>query len=300
MNSVSSDPTRAAGSPGATHVRAHDGEGSSCGELLRRARERRGLTLQQISQDTKIPLRHLSALERDEFAALPGGMYRRAEVRAYADAVGLDRSVALSWLDHALEQTVPRTAPSVQVAVPQPVFASVRARVLLTSGVAVAAGVIAFATWVRQPGAADVTSLAAPVPPLATSVVPVPAAPNQVLVATSGSIAEPASAPPSERPEPATVPASALEPRLTVITEPAGARVTVNGVGWGLTPIMIRYLPPGPKRVRLTREGYRAEERVIQVGAGDPATTLRIPLEAQAEEDGASPVVLTEADGTRN
>ena len=90
MNSLPSDPTQAAGTAVTTHTRVHDTAGISCGEFLRRARERRRLTLQQIAQSTKIPLRHLDALERDEFEALPSGMYRRAEVRAYADAVGLD------------------------------------------------------------------------------------------------------------------------------------------------------------------------------------------------------------------
>jgi hypothetical protein len=49
----------------------------------------------------------------------------------------------------------------------------------------------------------------------------------------------------------------------------------VNGIGWGVTPLTIRYLDAGPKRVRVTRDGYRAEERLIQVEA---RTTLRISM----------------------
>ena len=319
MNSFPSNPTQTAGSAVATHARAHDDGGISCGEFLRRARERRGLTLQQIAEATKIPLRHLSALERDEFAALPSGMYRRAEVRAYADAVGLDRGVALASLDRALEQAMPRTAAGVQASAPPPRVASGRRTLLLlTAGVAVITGAIAFATLARQPRAVDSTSLAAPVPQPTSSVVAAPDAPNHVLVATSGSSARPTGAPPMQGAEPATAPpaslaqprmersdpaiaaASRVEPRLTVITEPAGARLTVNGVGWGITPVTIRYLPPGAKRVRVTREGYLADERVIQIEAGGPATTLRIPMQAQGAGDGSSPVVLTESDGTRN
>ena len=291
MNSLPSDPTQAAGTAVTTHTRVHDTAGISCGEFLRRARERRRLTLQQIAQSTKIPLRHLNALERDEFEALPSGMYRRAEVRAYADAVGLDRSVALASLDRTLEHAMPSTA-----SVPPPTFTSGRTRVLIAAGMAVTAGVIALAMWARQPGAGDITSLAAPVSPPASSVVRAPHAPNHVLVATSGSTVALASAPPGRRTEPATVPpvaeaqprmersdaapavASTLEPQLTVISEPVGARVTVDGIGWGITPVTIRYLAPGAKRVRVTRDGYRAEERVIQLEAGGPTTTLRIPM----------------------
>ena len=292
MNSYHSDPTHAGGAPVTTQTRVHDIEGSSCGEFLRRARERRRLTLQEIAQSTKIPLRHLNALERDDFDALPSGMYRRAEVRAYADAVGLDRGVALARLDRALEPEMPRP-----VSEPPPRFASGRVRALIAAGVAVTTGVILLAMWGRQPASGDIASPTAPVPTAASSVVPAPYIPNHVLVATSGSAVELASASPDRRIEPASVPsesnaeppmepsdattaaASRLEPQLTVITEPAGARVTVNGVGWGITPVTIRYLEPGAKRVRVTMDGYRAEERSVHVGAVGPAATLRIPLQ---------------------
>lgn len=291
MNSLSPDPTHAAGTAVTAHTRVHDGEGLSCGEFLRRARERRGLSLQQIAQGTKIPLRHLNALERDEFAVLPAGMYRRAEVRAYAEAVGLDRDVALAWLDRGLEQAMPRPAAGVQAFVPHsPMLASGRTRVLMTAAVAVTTGAIALAMWTRQTGESNVTSLADPVSPVASSVVPESHSENQPVSKEE---------PRTERSE-GTTAASPLEPQLTVITEPVGARVTVNGIGWGITPVTIRYLAPGTKRVRVTRDGYRAEERLIQVEAGSRTTTLRIPLRPQTDERGAFPDVRSENDGTGN
>jgi transcriptional regulator with XRE-family HTH domain len=276
-----------------------DEGGISCGELLRRAREERGLTLQQIVQVTKIPLRHLNALERDEFSVLPSGMYRRAEVRAYADAVGLDRNVALTWLDRALEEAMPPTGPRVHVAEPAPAFASNRTRGSIAGGLALATIAIALAMWPRQPGAATTPSSRssdAPVSAPASSAVPAPTPPAEVMGGTAHSNVEPASQPPRGGPEPtplalaseapprtappeetaAAVPRA--EPLFTVITEPVGARVTVNDVGWGVTPVTIRYLSPGTKRVRVTREGYQAEERFIEVEAGGPTTTLRIPM----------------------
>ena len=256
--------------------------GISNGECLRRARESRGLTLQQIAQDTKIPLRHLDALERDEFAALPGGIYRRAEVRAYADAVGLDRTVALARFDRALEHaTPPAAASSVHARAPHhPILASSRTRVWMTAGVAVTTGAIALAMWARQPGGSDIAS----------SVVSASQPANPVLDPRI----EPATVPPpvSKEPPPierlasTTAAAPMLEPQLTVITEPPGARVTVDGIGWGITPVTIRHLAPGTKRVRVTLDGYRAEERLIQVEAGRRTTTLRIPVKAQTDGDG--------------
>jgi hypothetical protein len=55
---------------------------------------------------------------------------------------------------------------------------------------------------------------------------------------------------------------------LAVTTQPAGARVTVNGIGWGIAPITIRYLPAGDKRVRVSKEGYATEERLVRIAEG--------------------------------
>jgi cytoskeletal protein RodZ len=60
------------------------------GALLREARERQGLSLRLIADTTKISVRALEALERNDIAELPGGIFSRAFVRAYALEVGLD------------------------------------------------------------------------------------------------------------------------------------------------------------------------------------------------------------------
>jgi cytoskeletal protein RodZ len=65
------------------------------GSRLRAARERRGLSLRQISSATKIPMLTLEALERNDLTRLPGGIFSRAFVRAYALEVGLDPDAAI-------------------------------------------------------------------------------------------------------------------------------------------------------------------------------------------------------------
>lgn len=62
----------------------------SFGENLRREREMRTVTLQEIAAATKISVRFLEALEREEFHKLPGGIFNRSFVRAYANYLGLD------------------------------------------------------------------------------------------------------------------------------------------------------------------------------------------------------------------
>jgi cytoskeletal protein RodZ len=60
------------------------------GSRLREARERRGLTLRQIANATKISVLALEGLEKNDVARLPGGIFSRSFVRSYALEVGLD------------------------------------------------------------------------------------------------------------------------------------------------------------------------------------------------------------------
>ena len=63
---------------------------SGFGDKLREARERRGLSLRQIANATKISMITLEALERNDIKRLPGGIFSRGVVRSYAIEVGLD------------------------------------------------------------------------------------------------------------------------------------------------------------------------------------------------------------------
>ena len=63
---------------------------ASFGENLRREREMRSVSLEEISAATKISVRFLSAIEKQEFDKLPGGIFNRGFVRAYAGYLGLD------------------------------------------------------------------------------------------------------------------------------------------------------------------------------------------------------------------
>lgn len=69
---------------------------ASFGENLRREREMRGVTLQEISAATKISVRFLLALEEEEFTKLPGGIFTRSFIRAYAKYLGLDEERVLA------------------------------------------------------------------------------------------------------------------------------------------------------------------------------------------------------------
>jgi cytoskeletal protein RodZ len=72
----------------------------SFGEDLRMERLSRGIALTDITAVTKISHQYLEALEEERFRALPGGIFSKGIVRAYAGAVGLDQS---AWTERYLQ-----------------------------------------------------------------------------------------------------------------------------------------------------------------------------------------------------
>ena len=68
---------------------------ASFGEQLRLAREARGVSLREISEQTRISMRYLEAIETDEYKRLPGGIFNRSFIKAYAKYIGYDEKAAL-------------------------------------------------------------------------------------------------------------------------------------------------------------------------------------------------------------
>jgi transcriptional regulator with XRE-family HTH domain len=76
-------------------------EPRSFGAWLRREREARSIPLRSIADRTKIGAGLLEGLERGDLSRWPGGIYRRAFVRAYAEAVGLDGDRVIANFERA-------------------------------------------------------------------------------------------------------------------------------------------------------------------------------------------------------
>jgi len=72
------------------------------GEELRKERVSRGVALETISEKTKVVTRYLTALENENFDALPGGILSKGIVRGYVRTVGLDES---TWMERFLAAT---------------------------------------------------------------------------------------------------------------------------------------------------------------------------------------------------
>jgi cytoskeleton protein RodZ len=60
------------------------------GDLLRKAREAKGMTIEAVAEQTRVASRQLRAIEQNEFSALPGTPYAVGFARAFARAVGAD------------------------------------------------------------------------------------------------------------------------------------------------------------------------------------------------------------------
>ena len=63
---------------------------ASIGEELRRERQRRGYTLEQVEDVLHIKVAYLHALEHDEFNQIPGTIYTKGFIKNYSDFLGLD------------------------------------------------------------------------------------------------------------------------------------------------------------------------------------------------------------------
>jgi cytoskeleton protein RodZ len=65
------------------------------GEKLREAREARGYSLREVADNTRISARHLEAIEADDYKPLPGGVFNKGFIKAFARYVGVDQNEAL-------------------------------------------------------------------------------------------------------------------------------------------------------------------------------------------------------------
>jgi transcriptional regulator with XRE-family HTH domain len=141
----------------------HDSQDFGAG--LRSARDHSGLTLRDIADVTKLSVPSLAALEANRIGQLPGGIYRRAIVRAYASQVGLDPEATLRAFLQQYPDEVPTRAQLMPPPVP-PARRALRAALgLLGALIPILAGVLYFTLSARG---SDVPQIVNVLPPRAT------------------------------------------------------------------------------------------------------------------------------------
>lgn len=101
-----------------TSEQAPEGGGAegSLGEQLRRARLERGINLREVAEQTRITMRHLEAIEADDYKALPGGIFNKSFIKSYARHVGFPEALALELYERTsrergFQSEEPATSP---------------------------------------------------------------------------------------------------------------------------------------------------------------------------------------------
>ena len=108
------------------------------GDRLRDARESRGLSLAEVAARTRVPQRHLEALEVGDYAALPSPTYAMGFGKAYARAVGMDEVGLAADLRRELDRLGPRQPEYVPYETADPARVPSRGIAVLGVGIALA------------------------------------------------------------------------------------------------------------------------------------------------------------------
>ena len=183
---------------------------TSFGSSLRRERELRGVTLQEISASTKIGVSMLQAIEEDRLDKLPQGLFVRGFIREYARFLALDEQKILTELSFHASQTPAVEAPSRSE---EEHRMSSRFASRLVNGGLMASVFAAVAALIVVPGMARRNAAAPPLPPVETTATPValPGASVTQAVSAVTPAAAVESAPASPPPQPLQLTLTATE-----------------------------------------------------------------------------------------
>jgi len=75
-------------------------------------RRNRGISLESISESTKISLRSLDAIEKGDYRKLPGGIYNTSYIRQYARAIDYDESLLLEAYHRQINPAAAQPKPA--------------------------------------------------------------------------------------------------------------------------------------------------------------------------------------------
>lgn len=141
-------------------------EQTSVGERLRAAREAKGLSLEDVASETRVPLRHLESLEQGDWDKLPAPTYTIGFAKSYAGAVGLDRAEIGEQLRSEMGGTRPDSATVEHFEPADP--ARTMPKWVVFAAIAALVAIVLFFTWSRdrelegEPQAAEETVAEAP------------------------------------------------------------------------------------------------------------------------------------------
>lgn len=233
------------------------------GQTLRAAREAQGLELADIAQSTRVPQRHLVAIEADAHESLPALPYTVGFIRTYARTVGLPAdAIAAQYRAETSKVAHTPTAPATL----EPVDESrLPPRWLVAVALALVALIVA-SVWAWGAGLFET---AAPAPPVAEASAPEPQAEPAVTAAATPPAPQPAAV------EPVAAPVAAT-PAAVPATDPAVPATATATPG--------QPLPGGPVVISSTEEVWfkvydRATRQSVRMGILQPGETYQVPAD---------------------
>jgi cytoskeleton protein RodZ len=209
------------------------------GLQLRHVRKQQRLTLRDISNRTKVPMGALEAIERNDLARLPGGIFTRGFLRSYAAAVGLDPTdVVQEFLGQFDDEPAEGVAPPVRDVHQSQAGDAPARRIPLLAMLVIAIGG-SLAVYAAYPGSTERDAHSSPVSLLPAA--PVTISNQELVLPSTPSEVRPASArpvaPPTVLPTPKAiattdgqVPSTSARPPTTDAPE-NGQSATPRAVG---------------------------------------------------------------------
>jgi cytoskeletal protein RodZ len=286
------------------------------GGTLRAARERRGVSLRQIANATKISVAILEGLERNDISKLPAGIFGRAFVRSYAIEVGLDPETTIQdFIAQFPADSVTAGHPASAQVEDHEAHESDRRMAttfvrLIAISVPIAAAVVYFGLAGRQ-GADPEAAPAAPLETAGRTPTAEPSTPSPSTPAPSSASPPPASstASPVSPPSTPAVPPASTPPAAPAAAAPAtapGASTTTPvpaatdklTVGLSVTrPCWVTAIVDGQRRIdRLLQPGEKQTidvRREIALTAADAAAVTLTLNGAEARSLGKADDVVT-------
>jgi cytoskeleton protein RodZ len=263
------------------------------GATLRDARTRRGVSLRQIANATKISVSVLEALERNDISRLPGGIFGRAFVRSYAIEVGLDPEAAIQdFIAQFPHDSVTVGHPTSEQNEDNEVLESDRRMAgtflsLLVISIPIAGAVLYFSTAGRHVSVASapmaVEAASAPTTAPAAS----PAAPTLEASVQAAAAPPPAASAPDA---PAPVALTPAAPGIAAPAPPALRAPAVPPVPPDGDRLLIALSVKRPCWVSATVDGQKAIERLLQAGEEQ---TVEVRREMVLTAGDASAITMT-------
>lgn len=270
------------------------GRDRSLGDILRDARQAKGLELSDIAEITHVRKEYLKALEANDYSALPEDIYTKNFVKLFAQSVGLQEARVMELYARSRGRTLAQTTKIESVSEVQgnatraeparlarpPLRIGAWLPTLIFIAIIVSLALWGFGNFSRPTRLAPVeTALEGSAEPReAASVVavePTSAVTAEVPTDDAGSeaLAEGAATA-----DPTTASEDGLF-ALTVTSEPPGADVSIDGFALpGTTPLTYRLSPGTSRTLRLSLEGYETFEDSVDLSSDSEQTITLTPL----------------------